>query len=56
MSSQKERNLTIDPEMRELHNYELQRLGQFYDAQDTTPELRLHYDADSAQLMPNLGG
>lgn len=40
-----ERYMTVDQEMRELHHHELQRLGQLYDAQGATPELRLHYDS-----------
>lgn len=48
-----ERYLTVDQEMRELHHQVLQRLGQYYDAQRRTPELRLHYD--SAQLKSNTG-
>jgi len=33
--------LTIDPKIRELHNYELQRLVQFYDAPGAIPDRNL---------------
>jgi len=51
-----ERYLTVDQEMRESHHKVLQRLGQYYDTQSSTPKFRLHYDAGSAQHKSNQGG